>query len=94
LLDVAVGPPLALVGRARRAHPLALAPGATLVLYTDGLFERRDRSLDERLAELVRAVAGGPADVEGLLDHLLERMLGPAPSRDDTALVAIRRPPA
>ena len=36
-----------------------LEPGATLVLYTDGLVERRDTSLDDRLAQLATVALGG-----------------------------------
>jgi serine phosphatase RsbU (regulator of sigma subunit) len=92
LLDVPIGPPLALRGDGRRAYPIALDPGATLLLYTDGLVERRDQPLDDRLAELEQAMADGPEDVEGLADHVLERMLGGSPSGDDAAIVVVRRP--
>ncbi len=53
-----------------------LDPGATLVLYTDGLVERRDTSLDDRLAQL--ATVGSVADGElgDVCDQLLEGMLG------------------
>ena len=35
----------------------------------------------------------GLRNLDGLLDHLLAEMLGAGPSRDDAALVALRRPP-
>ena len=69
---------------------LALEPGATVLLYTDGLVERRDSTLDEGIARLVgrlRAQAGRPLDE--LCDALIEEMLQGTP-QDDVALVALR----
>jgi serine phosphatase RsbU (regulator of sigma subunit) len=73
-----------------------LAPGTTLLLYTDGLVERRDASLDEgtaRLLDQVRELADRP--LQELCDALLERLLRGTP-QDDVALVAVRiaTPPA
>lgn len=67
-----------------------LAPGSTVLLYTDGLVERRRGSLDEGLLHLV-ATAGRLAELPlaGLCDQLLGRMLSDRPD-DDVALVAIR----
>ena len=48
---------------AERAEPARLAPGSTVLLYTDGLVERRGSTLDEgtaRLVEQVRELAGLP----------------------------------
>lgn len=66
-----------------------LGPGFGLVLYTDGLIETRDASLDDGLARLADAVAEGPADLEELLDHLLDRLRG-AGRPDDIAILALR----
>ncbi len=68
----------------------ALQPGATVLLYTDGLIERRGQDLEEGL-ELLRSsladLAGTP--LEELCAALLARML-PAAAEDDVALVAVR----
>jgi anti-anti-sigma factor len=89
------GPALALPGRA--AHTQArsgLRPGSTLLLYTDGLVERRNATLDDgmvRLAEVASAARGG--SVDGLVATLLERLVGRERS-DDVAVVAARLVPA
>ena len=78
-----------------RSEPVVpVEPGATLFLYTDGLVERRDRSIDEGLDRLVELL-GELADVplEQLCDAVLDRML-PATPQDDVALVALRVSPS
>ncbi len=88
------GPALALPRRA--AHEQAttlLRPGSTLLLYTDGLVERRHASLDEGMQHLadVAAAARG-AGVDGLLDSVLRQLVEEGPS-DDVAVVAARLVP-
>ncbi len=67
-----------------------IEPGGTLLLYTDGLVERRDTPLDDRLAQLrtVAAVAGG--ELGHHCDEILEGLLGGARPPDDVALLAVR----
>ena len=67
---------------------MTLEAGDVLLLYSDGLVERRDRPLDEGLAALARAAAG-IADPEQLITSVLEA-LGSTHSEDDTCLVALR----
>ena len=75
----------------RTTTSLALPAGATLLLYTDGLIERRDRHLNDGLAELrVAAVELAAAPVDELCDTLLAR-LAPHPT-DDVCLLAIHLP--
>ncbi|MEV4753561.1 fused response regulator/phosphatase [Micromonospora sp. NPDC049559] len=67
-----------------------LPAGATLVLYTDGLVERRDADIDEGL----RALARVAASVDGNLDRYCDRLLAelaPAEIQDDLAMVVLRR---
>ena len=76
-------------GAQRTEHVLPLHPGDTLVLYTDGLVERRDSDLDEGLGRLVAAateLAGEPVDT--LADALLSRLAPEAD--DDVALLVLR----
>ncbi len=62
----------------------------TLVLYTDGLIERRGESLDVGLERLTIAASSGPDDPELLCAHILEQVLEPVGQRYDdvTAVVA------
>jgi serine phosphatase RsbU (regulator of sigma subunit) len=68
----------------------SLEPGDLLLLYTDGLIERRERCLQEGLDLLVHAASTtGSRDPEGVLDHVLEAFGAPNPN-DDTCVVAIQ----
>ena len=74
---------------ATEEHRFTLAPGATLVLYTDGLVESRTRSIDtglDRLAEVARA---NREEVERLADEVVGAV--PEHRQDDIALLALRR---
>ena len=64
-----------------------------VLLYTDGLIERRDQPLDvglRRLRDALAELAG--RDLDHLCDELLERLLPDRPE-DDVALVAVRLHP-
>jgi serine phosphatase RsbU (regulator of sigma subunit) len=70
---------------------VAFPPGATLVLYTDGLIERRGRPIDDGIAVLAAAVRRHLAlDVHGLADAVLGDLAEDGPQQDDTALVVAR----
>ena len=72
---------------------VSIEPGSTILLYTDGLVERRDEALTAGLERLARVVADGPADLEALCDHLIEHSREPGAATDDVALVAVRPAP-
>ena len=83
----------ALLGlRADRAPDteLTIPPGATLVLFTDGLVERRRDHIDTGLAALARAAGRVEDDLEGFCDRLLTEV-GPEKPDDDIAILALRR---
>ena len=69
---------------------MGLPPGSTLLLYTDGLVERRDEALDEGMARAADVLTGGrhlpPDQLAGLLT---KRLLEDAPD-DDVAFLLYR----
>jgi len=73
----------------RTDHQAVLEPGSTVLLYTDGLVERRHASLDDGLTWLIQ-VATDLADLspEQLCDALLKQVSDDA--EDDIALLAVR----
>jgi serine phosphatase RsbU (regulator of sigma subunit) len=80
-----------LLGAAKEEYQLArvdLLAGDLLLLYSDGLIERRDRALDEGLATLCAAVRGA-RDPERAIAAALSA-LGTTDPEDDTCLVALR----
>jgi len=90
-LDDAGGALVGFGGRSRSTGGESLRPGDTLVLYTDGLIERRDRALRVGLEALVAASRAITAvDAAGVGEELLSR-LADAPE-DDVALVVVRIP--
>ncbi|NEK84770.1 SpoIIE family protein phosphatase [Blastococcus saxobsidens] len=91
LLEEGSSLPLAVTDRRERPEAeLTLSPGSTLLLYTDGLVERRDEALDEGIGRAADALVEGrhlaPAELSALLT---ERLLGDAPD-DDVAFVLYR----
>jgi PAS domain S-box-containing protein len=77
-------------GVARTDSTVTLRPGDTVLLYTDGLVERRDATVDAGLARLVEVLADlSDRPLEELCEALLSRML-PRTPQDDVALVALR----
>lgn len=67
-----------------------LPPGATLVMVTDGLIERRGESMSKSLEHLRQAIEQPDADLETLCDRLLATFVT-EPIDDDIAIVAIHR---
>ena len=92
VLDADGGAPLGVVAAPPRApsSKLAFPPGATLVLYSDGLVERRARPIDECIAHLVEVASSAPEEVEAFADHVIEAMLDGTAPADDVALLVVR----
>lgn len=77
----------------RREQETVLDRDSVLILYTDGLVERRDQDLDtglQRLQDTLEELAGH--DLEQLCDELLARLV-PDNTDDDIAIVAVRLHP-
>jgi len=67
-----------------------LPPSGTLLLYTDGLIERRGESLDTGFSRLARAAEQeADAPVEALLAGVVNDLI-PGGASDDTALLGLR----
>jgi phosphoserine phosphatase RsbU/P len=75
----------------RADHEISFGPGDTLLLYTDGLVERRTVPLDEGTAWLVRELSAiGRAPLDRLCDDLVTQM--GSELDDDVAFLAVRLP--
>ncbi|GAA2408342.1 hypothetical protein GCM10010420_40790 [Streptomyces glaucosporus] len=91
-LDEGIGPPL---GVGRRGYPEQEAPfppGARLLLYTDGLVERRGRSLDEGLGRLRELLAESAGEIEADCDSWLDVLTSGGRHDDDIAMLYVHRP--
>jgi serine phosphatase RsbU (regulator of sigma subunit) len=77
----------------RTESEVALLRGSTVLLFTDGLVERRDQPVDAGLVRL-RNVLAGVADrpLDELCDAVLATMLDAEPE-DDVAIAAVRLHP-
>src|SRR4051794_10172382 len=95
LIEEGRGPPLGAVADAiYKEASGVLAPGATVLLYTDGLVERRDMWLDEGMERLVtesKGACGAPPDE--LLERLLGALVPEGGAEDDVAALAIQLTP-
>ncbi|GGY08628.1 hypothetical protein GCM10010358_72020 [Streptomyces minutiscleroticus] len=90
-LDAQVGPPLGVGPRRYPQQEAALPPGARLLLYTDGLVERRGRPIDDGLRQLRELLSGPMGEIEADCDLLLDTLAG-GQHDDDIALLYLQRP--
>jgi PAS domain S-box-containing protein len=97
LLDQARSLPLGMLpdGWQRHQATATLPPGATLMLYTDGLVERRRQSLDVGIDAAATALAERAQDhPDHVADHVMSAMTPAAGYDDDVAVLIYRHPPA
>ncbi len=89
-LDQARTTPLAFADPTRCEAAVEVRPGDLLVLYTDGLVERRGENIERGLERLAaNAVACWRDPVQSIADRLIAELVGDTP-RDDVALVVKR----
>jgi serine phosphatase RsbU (regulator of sigma subunit)/anti-sigma regulatory factor (Ser/Thr protein kinase) len=91
LLDVLPAPPLGVGTGLIQSRVLQIEDGSLLVLYTDGLVEKRDRDIDEGLGRLREIFGPGSAQrpLEDLCRATLAGVYGDQ-QRDDIALLIAR----
>ena len=97
LLDQAQSLPLGMrpADLERRQANATLPPGATLMLYTDGLVERRNESLDKGMDAAAVAVAERAQEhPDDVADHVMSIMAPATGYDDDVAVLVYRHPPA
>ncbi|MER6981426.1 SpoIIE family protein phosphatase, partial [Streptomyces carpinensis] len=90
--DEPTGPPLGTGGWIHSSGSVPLGPGATAVLYTDGLVERRDEDLDEGITSLERALAGATGTPQVICDRLVRSAGVQADHDDDVAVLVLQHP--
>jgi serine phosphatase RsbU (regulator of sigma subunit) len=80
-------------GRRRIDRQRVLAPGATLLLYSDGLVEKRGADTSLAIDQAAGILAAAPQDqpLSGLLQTILDEVAGPS-SYDDIVLLAVQVP--
>ncbi|MFE8007849.1 SpoIIE family protein phosphatase [Streptomyces sp. NPDC057418] len=86
------GPPLGTGGWVHTSGTIALPPGSTAVLYTDGLVERRSEDIDEGLASLERALSGAKGAPQVVCDRLIRSLGVTAEHDDDVAVLVVQHP--
>ncbi|WP_235486642.1 SpoIIE family protein phosphatase, partial [Frankia sp. AvcI1] len=88
-LHLEPGPPLSAGLPDYPETAVTVAPGSTLLFFTDGLVEDRRRPVDEGM-ELLRAGAAAHGTPEEVCDRALAALGRDADTEDDTALLAVR----
>ncbi len=79
--------------RERPQAQLTIPAQATLLLYTDGLIERRRRSLDDGIDQAANLIRDDSAlDLDPLADQIMARLSPPGGYQDDVALLLYRHP--
>ncbi|GHH39156.1 GAF domain-containing protein [Streptomyces umbrinus] len=93
LFPVPVGPPLGTGFGGYEMVTGCCAPDRTLLLYTDGLVERREQDVDEWLGRLTRQRLPSDGSLEDQLAVLLAGLVPGGTAEDDVAVMAARLNP-
>ncbi|MDP3711296.1 MAG: SpoIIE family protein phosphatase [Mycobacteriales bacterium] len=88
-LDLEPGPPIGVATGEYAELVCALEAGSTTVLFSDGLVERRDESIETGLERLRQAVAELRMPPEAVADHVLEELGCRTAGSDDVALLVL-----
>ncbi|HEY3506906.1 MAG TPA: SpoIIE family protein phosphatase [Actinocatenispora sp.] len=88
-VDERLGPPLGVGSRPFRQRMVPFTDGARLLLFTDGLIERRGQDIVDGLSRLAGMLAAPGGSDERLVDRLVEA----AEQTDDTAVLLARWQP-
>ncbi|MDX3077962.1 SpoIIE family protein phosphatase [Streptomyces sp. NPDC088354] len=90
--DEPTGPPLGTGGWVHTSGTVPLGPGATAVLYTDGLIERRGEDIDEGVSALMNTLAGATGSPQVICDRLLRALGVTSEHADDVAVLVLQYP--
>ena len=72
---------------------MVVEPGSTVIVFTDGLVESPDLSLEQGLERLRAGIGTLPQAPDDLCEALLDARFAAEPPRDDVAIVAVRLAP-
>ena len=89
LLPVPPGPPLGTGLGGYEQHILPILPGSVVLMYSDGLVERRDEAIDDSLRRLTDLRLRATAPLQELLDAILTTF-DPDRADDDITSLAAR----
>ncbi|MGW7133915.1 PAS domain S-box protein [Streptomyces bobili] len=96
-LEAPISAPLGVGGILHQQCRTAVPPGATLVLYTDGLIETPGSDIEYRIAELTETLGTAfatAAGLEAVADRVLAALLPDADGHDDDVTLLLARLPA
>jgi serine phosphatase RsbU (regulator of sigma subunit) len=93
-LDAAGSPMLGIGAVTGKADTAAFPPRSRMLVYTDGLVERRDRPFDVGIAKLAATLSRVKGPPAACIDAVVEALLGDgAAAEDDVALLVVERLP-
>jgi serine phosphatase RsbU (regulator of sigma subunit)/anti-sigma regulatory factor (Ser/Thr protein kinase) len=91
-LPTPVGTPFGVGEFLRETSHITLSPGATLVVVTDGLVERRGEDIDQGIERLLLATSSGDSlPATALVQRLLQSGIRTSLLDDDVTVLALRR---
>lgn len=84
---VRLSPPIGAIGTTYEASAFTIAPGQALVMFSDGLVERRDEPIDDGIERLAETL-GGTADSTATW---ISTAMASSETDDDVTIVTLRR---